>query len=434
MTTLRLLLVDRPDIPIAYYRNSTVNACRFVAQAELLALSLPGAAYVINLSENRYHFLLGWVAACLRGQVTLLPSARSEDALAQLRREYPDHHTIDDASVGALSAWPATTSEDFPSDWLTRWQLPSDHIVAIAFTSGSTGEPAPHAKSWGSLFHNSRLAALEVLGGRKRNVVSTVPSQHMYGIEASLLSALTAGSVLFDERPFFPADVRRALEAVPAPRVLVTTPAHLKVLLEADLEMPPIDRVVSATAPLAADLALHIETAWNTRVMEIYGCTEAGVMAHRQPARAESWRTFEGGTMSTHAGVAEYSAPQLGNSVPLQDELELHSATEFRLLGRSADMIKVAGKRGSLLDLTRQILAITGVRDAAVFLPDNDARPAAAVVAPGLSAADILRELRQHVDGVFVPRPLIIVDALPRNSVGKLPREELLKLFAKARA
>ena len=434
MTTLRLLLADRPDIPIAYYRDTTVDACRFVAEAELLALSLPEAAYVINLSENRYHFLLGWVAACLRGQVTLLPSARSEEALGPLRREYPDHHVIDDASIGASSARPAKTSEDFPPDWLTRWQLPADRIAAIAFTSGSTGSPAPHAKTWGSLFHNSRLAALEVLGGKNRNVVSTVPPQHMYGIETSLLSALTAGSVLFDERPFFPADVRRALEAICAPRVLVTTPAHLTVLIEAGLQMPPIDRVVSATAPLAIDMALRIETAWNTRVMEIYGCTEAGVMAHRQPARAESWRTFEGGTMSTDAGVAEYSAPQLENPVPLQDELELHSATEFRLLGRSADMIKVAGKRGSLLDLTRQILSITGVRDAAVFLPDNDARPAAAVVAPGLSPAHILSELRQRVDGVFVPRPLVIVDALPRNSVGKLPREELLKLFAKARA
>jgi len=433
MKTLRLLLVDRPDARIASFGNASVSAGRFVAQAEHIAKEMPRAAHVINLAENRYHFLLGWAAACLREQVTLLPSARTDDALAQLRREYPDHHTIDDASIGALCSRVATTSEAFPADWPARWQLPADRIVAIAFTSGSTGEPTPHSKTWGSLFHNSRLAAFEVLGGKNRSVVSTVPPQHMYGLEASLMSALTAESFLFDERPFYPADVRRALEAIPAPRVLVTTPAHLKVLAEAHIEMPLLDRVVSATAPLSVDLALRIETAWNTQVMEIYGCTEAGVMAHRRSAQSERWRTFEGGTMSTASGVAEYTAPQLAGPIPLQDDLELHSATEFELRGRSTDMIKVAGKRGSLLDLTRQILAIPGVRDAAVFLPDNDARPAAAVVAPGLSAADILRELRQHVDGVFVPRPLVIVDALPRNSLGKLPRETLLQLLAKAR-
>jgi len=430
MKTLPLLVVDSLDAHIASYRNVPVAAREFVAQAEYVAQALPRAAHVINLSENRYHFLLGWVAACLRGQVTLLPSSRSDDVVGKLRHEHPDHHTIDDVSMASICSRKAfQPAESIPAGW----QLPADHIVAIAFTSGSTGDPTSHPKTWGSLFQNSRLAASQVLGSGNRAVVSTVPPQHMYGLEASLLSALTAGSVLFDDRPFYPADVRHALEAMTAPRVLVTTPAHLKVLAEADVKLPPLGRVVSATAPLPVELALRIETEWNTQVMEIYGCTEAGVMAHRRPAQSETWRTFEGGMMSTNEGVTEYFAPQLAGPVPLHDDLDLQSATEFQLRSRSTDMIKVAGKRGSLLELTRQILAIAGVHDAAVFMPDNDARPAAAVVAPGLSAADILRELRARIDGVFVPRPLVIVDELPRNSVGKLPRETLLRLLAKSR-
>jgi acyl-coenzyme A synthetase/AMP-(fatty) acid ligase len=386
---------------------------------------------VINLSENRYHFLLGWVAACLRNQVTLLPSGRTDDVLARLRHQYPDHHTIDGESIERLLAQaPATDSMAIPANW----ELPAERIVAIAFTSGSTGDSTPHPKTWGSLFHNSRLAAAEVLGGANRTLVSTVPPQHMFGLEASLLSALTAHSVLYDDKPFYPADVRRALEAMTAPRVLVTTPAHLKVLADAAIELPPLDRVVSATAPLPVELARRVETGWNTQLVEIYGCTEAGVMAHRRPAQSESWRTFAGGTMTTSAGAAEYFAPQLGGVVPLQDILELRSPTEFFLRGRAADMIKVAGKRASLQELTRQILTLPGVEDAVVFLPDTDARPAAAVVAPGLTAAAILHELRTRLDGVFVPRPLVVVDQLPRNSVGKLRREELLGLLAKARS
>ena len=138
--------------------------------------------------------------------------------------------------------------------------------------------------------------------------------------------------------------------------------------------------------------------------------------------------------MTAASGATGYFAPQLGGVVPLQDILELRSPTEFFLRGRAADMIKVAGKRASLQELTRQILALPGVEDAVVFLPDTDARPAAAVVAPGLSAAAILRELRTRLDGVFVPRPLVIVDELPRNAVGKLRREELLGLLMKARS
>jgi acyl-coenzyme A synthetase/AMP-(fatty) acid ligase len=112
------------------------------------------------------------------------------------------------------------------------------------------------------------------------------------------------------------------------------------------------------------------------------------VVAHRRPVQSESWSTFEGGTVTT-MGIAEYFAPQLPAPVPLQDVLELRSATEFFLRGRAADMIKVAGKRASLQELTRQILAVRGVEDAVMFLPDADGRPAAAVVAPGLDAAAI---------------------------------------------
>jgi acyl-coenzyme A synthetase/AMP-(fatty) acid ligase len=426
MQAIPVLAIDRLDAPVAYYEGATVDAARFVAQAEHVARALPRAAHVINLAENRYRFLIGWVSACLREQVTLLPPSRTDGVLARLRAAYPDNHTIDDASIARLlTAAPAPDSETIPE----HWQLSAERVVAIAFTSGSTGESTAHPKTWGSLSHNSRLAAAEVLGGPRRSLVSTVPAQHMYGLEVSLLSALTAQSVLFDGKPFYPADVRRALECVPAPRVLVTTPAHLKVLADAAIELPPLDRVVSATAPLPRELALKMEAGWRTQVFEIYGCTEAGVVAHRRPAAAESWRTFAEGTIAARASGTEYSAPQHPGPIALQDVLELRTPTEFFLRGRAADMIKVAGKRTSLQELTRQILAVPGVEDAVVFLPDTDARPAAAVVAPGLTASQVLRELRMQMDGVFVPRPLVVVDELPRDSLGKLPREKLLTLM-----
>jgi acyl-coenzyme A synthetase/AMP-(fatty) acid ligase len=95
-------------------------------------------------------------------------------------------------------------------------------------------------------------------------------------------------------------------------------------------------------------------------------------------------------------------------------------------------MIEVAGKRASLSDLTRRLLAIEGVREAVVFQPDADAvgtirRVAALVVAPTLTAREVLDRLAAGVDSAFLPRPLLIVDQLPRNELGKLPRENLLR-------
>jgi acyl-coenzyme A synthetase/AMP-(fatty) acid ligase len=424
-----LLPLDAPAARVSQYGGQTIRAAQFAAQAEHLARALPDAAFVINLAENRHHFLLGWVAACLREQTTLLPSAKTDDVVARLRREYPDHHTLDDGGIArCIGDMPEVAQAP-----VTNWEVPAARVVAIAFTSGSTGEPQAHPKTWGSLVVNARAAATAVLGGTGRSIVSTVPPQHMYGLEASTLGALIAGCFLHDRKPFFPADVRDALAAMPAPRVLVTAPAHLQVLAESALELPAIDRVVSATAPLAVDLARRIEHRWGTQVVEIYGCTEAGVMATRRPSQSESWRPFAGGTFSDAADAAEYRAPQLGEPVPLQDVVELLPDGSFLLRGRATDMIKVGGKRASLQELTRQLLAVPGVEDAVVFLPDPDSRPAAAVVAPGVTAAVILSALRARLDGVVVPRPLVLVDRLPRNAVGKLPREMLLRLLGTAR-
>jgi acyl-CoA synthetase (AMP-forming)/AMP-acid ligase II len=408
--------------------ESVVDAGEFVAQADALAQRLPSRRYLINLAENRRLFLLGWVAACLRDQTILLPPDQTTATLKELRRTYPDHHVFDDVAAQML-----LDARVAPAGSPPGWSLPVDREVAIVFTSGSTGRPRPHAKTWGSLFHNSRLAARDVLGGTARNVVATVPAQHMYGLEASLLCALTAGCRLFERKPFFPADVRAALEAMPEPRTLVTTPAHLRVLAASAVEMPAVSRVVSATAPLSSGLAGEIEDRWDTQVFEIYGCTEAGVMAHRRTTSSSRWRVLSGGAMVSLAGGVEYRAPQLPHAVPLPDLIEVHGE-EFVLLGRVGDMIKVAGKRSSLQDLTRQLLSVDGVEDAVVFMPDapgvdGEPRPAALVVAPGLNAAGLLDTLRRIMDPVFVPRPLVTVAKLPRNELGKLPRETLMRLL-----
>ena len=56
-------------------------------------------------------------------------------------------------------------------------------------------------------------------------------------------------------------------------------------------------------------------------------------------------------------------------------------------------------------------------------------RIAALAVAPGRSGSDILEALRQAIDPVFLPRPLKLVDALPRSETGKLPRAALLGML-----
>jgi acyl-coenzyme A synthetase/AMP-(fatty) acid ligase len=96
-------------------------------------------------------------------------------------------------------------------------------------------------------------------------------------------------------------------------------------------------------------------------------------------------------------------------------------------------MVKVGGKRASLSDLTQVLRRIPGVVDA-VYLRDRPSgrlasRLVALVVAPGLDRETIQAALRERVDPVFLPRPLHLVAALPRTSVGKLRGDELRGLL-----
>jgi acyl-coenzyme A synthetase/AMP-(fatty) acid ligase len=128
-------------------------------------------------------------------------------------------------------------------------------------------------------------------------------------------------------------------------------------------------------------------------------------------------------------------AAHLVGEIPIGDRIELRDDGKFALLGRDADMIKIGGRRGSLADIAAKIGTLPGVKDQAVFMPSEGetARPAALVVAPGRDATSLRAELAQLLDAVFVPRPLLLVDRLPRNALGKLPREELQALLERAR-
>ena len=118
----------------------------------------------------------------------------------------------------------------------------------------------------------------------------------------------------------------------------------------------------------------------------------------------------------------------------LNDVVEQVDETRFRLIDRTANLINVVGKRSSLSFLNHVLTQVAGVQDGVFCLPEqapgqDDARLAAFVVAPGLQASDILSALRQHLDPVFLPRPLVLIEALPRDVNGKVGAAALRQLI-----
>ncbi|MCB1823323.1 MAG: acyl-CoA synthetase [Candidatus Competibacteraceae bacterium] len=425
---LPLLSATAADTPIAWRRNRPIGRAAFLRHVGAVARRLSPARFIFNLCEDRYLFLVAFAAVGANGQTSLLPSSRAQLHLRDLAEEYPDNHRLTDNDVESWLAPEAMDGDAVP----VIPTLPADQVMAVAFTSGSTGRAKPHPKRWGELVSGARQARQRFGFESGMTVVATVPAQHMYGLETTIMTPLASGASIHAGRPFFPEDVRAALESVPPPRVLVTTPVHLRACVQAELRWPAMAFLISATAPLAATLAERAETAFGAPVLEIYGCTEAGSIASRRTLDGERWRLYDGFSLRDGALFGAH----LPEPVPLSDELELRDEAGFRLLGRLGDLVNIAGKRTSLGYLNHQINQIAGVVEGVFWLPDDTGsevqRLMAVAVAPDLSERQILAALAERLDPVFLPRPLLKVERLPRNETGKVTRETLLALIGSA--
>jgi acyl-coenzyme A synthetase/AMP-(fatty) acid ligase len=424
------------DSLIAYRDGEPVTAGVLLAHANRLAGTLPARRQVINLCDDRYYFLLGFVAALLRGQTTLLPPNRARDTIERLHREYQDSYILSDRpdeytgynSVDCRLAHDGQSARAIP-------EIAADQECAILYTSGSGGEAAPHPKSWGALAIGAKLTGerLDIRTGTA--LLATVPPQHMFGLEASVMLPLQYGCTIDNRRPLFPADIARALDTLPIPRALITTPLQLRACATAQQPLPDSAFILSATAPLSAGLAQQIEALCNTQVKEIYGSTETGAIATRTTALESSWHPLPGIELEELAGETwQIHAPHLPAPQPLADRLQ-REGERIILLGRRGDLIKVAGKRVSLGDLNHLLLAIDGVEDGLFFLPQENidgriTRLAALVVTRQLDEPALMQALRLRIDAAFLPRPLLFVEQLPRNETGKLPLDQLMGLIS----
>ena len=440
MDTIALLSHASPDAIVAYRSGRHVTVREFLQDAARVAEQLPGAEHVLNVCTDRYQFTVGLAACLMSKRISLLPSTHTPQVIAQLADFAPDAFCLtDDARCEIelpqvfypdLFAGGAKADRAAPVEVP---QIPVTQLAAIVFTSGSTGTPVPYRKTWGLLARCVINGApqLGLADGRSHALVGTVPGQHMYGFESTVLLALLSGNALSAERPFYPADIAADIERVPRPRVLITTPIHLRTLLGSEIRFPAVDLVMSATAPLSRELAQEVEDRYGAPLLEIYGSTETGQIAIRRTAHTAAWRLWPGVRLHESNGQVFAQGGHVEQLTPMCDVIEITGDDEFFLLGRTADLVNVAGKRSSFGYLNAQLNAIPGVLDGAFFLREElagstgVARLGAVVVAPGLNAAGLTEQLRQLIDPVFLPRPLLLVEQLPRNATGKLPQSAL---------
>ena len=180
--------------------------------------------------------------------------------------------------------------------------------------------------------------------------------------------------------------------------------------------------------PLDQALAVQAEGLIQGPVLEIYGSTETGVLAMRRTATQRSWQPVSGVRLASAEGATQAWGKHFASPATLPDAIVLDAQGSFTLLGRHADLLKIAGRRASLASLNLLLRDLPGLDDGVLHLPAQaKAGERLCLIYSGrtLTRQVVDAWLRPRIDPVFLPRRLIHAPALPRAANGKLLLREL---------
>ena len=340
----------------------------------------------------------------------------------------------------------------------------ADDPAAILYTSGTTGKPKGAVLSHGNLDAGTRTL-LEAWHFTNDDVLLHIlPLFHIHGLFVALYCTLGSGSATVFVDKF---DAKRIAETLPRATVLMGVPTHYTRLLEELAFTRDSVRHIRLFTSGSAPMLVSTHDAFTERtghtILERYGMTETGMLASnpyvgaRKPGfvgpplpGVEIRIDGEGGT-----GEIQVRGGNVFNGYWKRPELR---ATEFtadgwfrtgdlghfdadgylEIVGRSKDLIITGGLNVYPKELEMVIDEFPGVLESAVVgLPDPDfgeAVIAVVVAEDGVTLeADALRALaKEQLAGFKVPKRFHIVDALPRNTMGKVEKAKLRKQFSEA--
>ncbi|MDD3324025.1 MAG: AMP-binding protein [Sulfurospirillaceae bacterium] len=378
----------------------------------------------------------------------------------QSKTTYYTQELCDDSPKGILSYIPSSTKEQNAIDILRAYLCDAKPILydkenlslaksiealdgkifedidfsAMFFTSGSTGFPTGAFKSKENI-QTDMDALIKIFGSFKASTfVSTVPFIHIYGFLVGLLLPLKLDANLIFKEHFLPHD----LLAFSQPKtIVVTTPLYIKALLQLG-ESKDLSKTIfiSSTGPLSAQIAKEFTDTFHTTLIQIFGSTETGSIAYKKQDDL-FWTPFDGVEVTLNdEGLLHVSSPFISKilwnngfthtngAIQTFDYATLQDG-KFQLIGRSQNILKVAGKRYATAQIEEILEKIEGVKKALVQVKHTDKALKDESVLIFLESDKLitLKEVKAVIKTAIgklnFPIELKVVDKIPTTLVGK---------------
>jgi malonyl-CoA/methylmalonyl-CoA synthetase len=391
----------------------------------------------------------------------------SAEALGKLAREAGVGQVLalDANGAGSLASAAAAQSTHFDTVPCAK-----DDLAAIVYTSGTTGRSKGAMLSHGNLASNAEVLHACWAFQPGDVLLHALPIYHVHGLMVALHTALLNSSRIVFLRKFDAADVLRRL---PDATVFMGVPTmYVRLLAEAGLHRAACAGMrlfVSGSAPLLNETFDSFRTRTGHTILERYGMSETN-MNTSNPYTGER----RGGTVGfplpgTALRIANdrdeaLAAGEIGEiqvrgpnvmsgywGMPGKNAEAFAADGYFRtgdlgridaegyvsIVGRAKDLVISGGLNVYPKEVELLLDALPGVEESAVFgVPHADfgeAVTAAIVPRPGatLDEAGVLAQVKGELAAFKLPKRIHIVDALPRNAMGKVQKNLLRERYGK---
>ncbi len=374
-------------------------------------------------------------------------------------------HTLDQNGEGSLSL----LADQMPTDYDNR-PREDDDLAAILYTSGTTGRSKGAMLTHGNLASNSQTMVKYWQFTEDDVLLHALPIFHTHGLfVATNCLMMAGGSMLF--LPKF--DLDQVLAALPKATAMMGVPTFYTRLLASDRFTRDVAAhmrlFISGSAPLSAEVHKEFRERTGHAILERYGMTETNMNTSnpydgaRRPGTvgfplpgvglrvvdARTGRELPDGEV----GIIEIKGPNVFLGYWRMPE---KTAQEFRadgyfitgdmgrvdedgyvsIVGRSKDLIISGGFNVYPAEVEALLDELPGVAESAVIgVPHPDFGEAVvAVLAPKPGAAlgqdAVQASLNDRLAKFKQPKKVHILEALPRNTMGKIQKNVLRERFS----
>ncbi len=304
----------------------------------------------------------------------------------------------------------------------------------IYFTSGTTGFPVGALKTNENILEEIKVLSRLFKKYAVKRVIVTVPFIHFYGSLMGLMYPLFNDIDIILKEHFLPSDL---LDLIDDNSLVITTPLYIKSLNRVN-EVKDLSKSIflSSTAPLTPNIAKEFNEKFSSNIIQLFGSTETGGISYKYNDES-LWTPLEKvETFVNELNELKVKSPFISNILfektfkTTNSEIQTFDYVEFedsrfKLVGRSSQILKVAGKRYSTIQIEHILEDIKDIRKAVVFVNSNkDALRGESLEITIESdkeflVKDIKQILKKELSNIKFSITLKIVDKIKTTAIGK---------------